>query len=325
MKITIENIPDECEPEIIIRCNEPDESLLQLIYSIKSSNKKLIGVIDSQLHVINPKDVFYFESVDNKVFIYCKDKVFESRLKLYEIEAEYKNGDFFRATKSTILNITKIASISPIFYGKFEASLQNGEKVLISRQYVPVLRKKLGLWGGFIMNLSRYIKDVTKDIFTTCGLLTVAIVLFSSLYSRDMIETSFLLQAILLSCAYTFYKFALINKYDFKKKAQLINFSVFSFLAYSMVIIWLFLFTTNSNIDRRLMILYVLVIGIVKVLVYVMMNINGNIQAKQLNEKLSKYNEGKIWVIKSTFVGLVSLWRGRIHRFSTNMWAYKWI
>jgi DNA-binding LytR/AlgR family response regulator len=145
MKITIENIPDECEPEIIIRCNEPDESLLQLIYSIKSSNKKLIGVIDLQLHVINPKDVFYFESVDNKVFIYCKDKVFESRLKLYEIEAEYKNGDFFRATKSTILNITKIASISPIFYGKFEASLQNGEKVLISRQYVPVLRKKLGL------------------------------------------------------------------------------------------------------------------------------------------------------------------------------------
>lgn len=144
------------------------------------------------------------------------------------------------------------------------------------------------------MNLSRYIKDVTKDIFTTCGLLTGAIVLFSSLYSRDMIEISFLLQAVLLSCAYTFYKFALINKYDFKKKAQLINFSVLSFLAYSMVIIWLFLFTTNSNIDRRLMILYVLVIGIVKVLVYVMMNINGNIQAKQLNEKLSKYNEGKI-------------------------------
>lgn len=145
MKITIENIPVQSEPEIIIRCNEPDESLLNLIYSIKSNYKKLIGITDLQMHVINPKDVFYFESVDNKVFIYCKEKVFESRLRLYEIETEYENWDFFRASKSTILNISKIESVIPVFYGRFEASLQNGEKVFISRQYVPVLKKKLGL------------------------------------------------------------------------------------------------------------------------------------------------------------------------------------
>ncbi|AIF50745.1 LytTR family DNA-binding domain-containing protein [Pelosinus sp. UFO1] len=145
IKITIENIPDGIEPEIIIRCNEVDDSLLQLIDSIKSASKKLVGITDLQLHIINPKDVFYFESVDNKVFIYCQEKVFESRLKLYEIEKAYENWDFFRASKSTILNITKIDSIRPVFYGKFEALLQNGERVVISRQYVPVFRKKLGL------------------------------------------------------------------------------------------------------------------------------------------------------------------------------------
>lgn len=145
IKIIIENIPAESEPEIIIRCNEPDDSLMQLIYSIKSASKKLIGIIDSQMHIINPKDVFYFESVDNKVFIYCQDKVFESKLRLYEIEAEYENWDFFRASKSTILNITKIESLSPVFYGRFEALLQNGEKVFISRNYVPIFKKKLGL------------------------------------------------------------------------------------------------------------------------------------------------------------------------------------
>jgi DNA-binding LytR/AlgR family response regulator len=145
MKITIENIPAGSEPEIIIKCNEPDDSLLQLISSIKSASKKLIGITDSQMNVINPEDVFYFESVDNKVFIYCQEKVFESRLKLYEIETEYENSDFFRSSKSTILNIGKIESVSPVFYGRFEALLQNGEKVFISRQYVPVLKKKLGL------------------------------------------------------------------------------------------------------------------------------------------------------------------------------------
>lgn len=145
IKITIENIPDGIEPEIIIRCNEVDDSLLQLIDSIKSASKKLVGIDNMQMHIINPKDVFYFESVDNKVFIYCQAKVFESRLKLYEIEKVYENWDFFRASKSTILNITKIDSVRPVFYGRFEALLQNGEKVFISRQYVPVFRKKLGL------------------------------------------------------------------------------------------------------------------------------------------------------------------------------------
>ncbi|KGE16368.1 LytTR family DNA-binding domain-containing protein [Paenibacillus wynnii] len=145
MKITIENIPVGSEPEIIIRCNEPDDSLLQLIYSLTSTHRKLIGFTDLQTHIINPKDVFYFESVDHKVFIYCQEKVYESRLKLYEIELDYENWDFFRASKSTVLNIGKIKSISPILYGRFEALLQNGEKVFISRQYVPVLKKKLGL------------------------------------------------------------------------------------------------------------------------------------------------------------------------------------
>lgn len=145
MKVTIENIPDGSEPEIIVRCNELDESLLQMIHYVKASSKKIIGLTGLQMHVINPKDVFYFESVDNKVFIYCKEKVFESKLRLYEIETEYVNLGFFRASKSTILNISKIESVSPIFYGRFEALLQNGEKVFISRQYVPILKKELGL------------------------------------------------------------------------------------------------------------------------------------------------------------------------------------
>jgi DNA-binding LytR/AlgR family response regulator len=145
MKVTIESIPPGSEPEIIVRSNELDDSLMQLIYSIKSPTKKLIGTVDQKMHFIEPKDIFYFESVDNKVFIYCKDKVFESRLKLYEIESEYENLGFFRASKSTILNISKIESVKAVFYGRFEAILSNGEMVMISRQYVPVLKTKLGL------------------------------------------------------------------------------------------------------------------------------------------------------------------------------------
>lgn len=145
MRIKIESINDGCEPEIIIRCNELDESLLQLINAIKSNSKKQIGEANSTMHLIEAKDVFYFETVDDRVFIYCRDQVFETKKKLYQIEAEYENSNFFRASKSVILNIGKIKSFSPAFSGRFEAVLENGEKVIISRQYVPVLKKKLGM------------------------------------------------------------------------------------------------------------------------------------------------------------------------------------
>ena len=65
--------------------------------------------------------------------------------KLYELEELFCGTDFFRASKSYIVNLKKVKSIRPAFNGRFEAHMKNGEKVMISRQYVPVLKEKLGL------------------------------------------------------------------------------------------------------------------------------------------------------------------------------------
>lgn len=145
MKIVIEDVKEGQEDEIIIRCNRLDESLLQMIYGVKMQQKKLVGISDGQMHMIDANDVYYFEAVDNKIFIYCEKRVFESKLKLYEIEEEYSNTDFFRASKSTIINLAKIQKLSPAFNGRFEVLLNNKERVIISRQFVPELKKKLGL------------------------------------------------------------------------------------------------------------------------------------------------------------------------------------
>lgn len=145
MKIIIEDIKQGEEDEIVIRCNQLDDSILQMIYGIKMNQNKLVGTHNGKLQIIDPKDVFYFESVDNKVFIYCEKQVYESKLKLYEIEEQYEKTDFFRASKSIILNLSKIKNLSPAFNGRFEALLKNKEKVIISRQFVPVLKKKLGI------------------------------------------------------------------------------------------------------------------------------------------------------------------------------------
>jgi len=145
MKIIIEEANPGDEDQIIIRCKELDENILKVISDLKMGQKKFTGIKNGNLTMIDPSNIYYFEGVDNKVFMYCKQNVYESKLKLYEIEEEYKNTNFFRASKSVILNVSKIKSVSPAYSGRFEATLFNEEKVVISRQYVPELKKKLGI------------------------------------------------------------------------------------------------------------------------------------------------------------------------------------
>lgn len=145
MKIIIEECKPGEEDQIIIRCREMDENLLKVISELKAGQKKLTGIKDGVITMIDPANVYYFEGVDNKVFLYCKQNVYETKQRLYEIEEEFRDTNFFRASKSVILNMKKIKSITPAYSGRFEALLFNGEKVVISRQYVPELKKRLGL------------------------------------------------------------------------------------------------------------------------------------------------------------------------------------
>lgn len=145
MKITIVEPADGEEDEIIIRCRNMDERTLKLIYALKAGQDKLTGVRDGKYFQIAPKEIYYFEAVDNKVFLYLEKDVYETKQKLYELEEQFEGTDFFRASKSCIVNLAKVRSVSPAFNGRFEALMKNGERVMISRQYVPILKAKLGL------------------------------------------------------------------------------------------------------------------------------------------------------------------------------------
>ena len=145
MKITIETPKEGEEDEIIVRCSTLDDRLMKLISSLKTESFQLTGYVDDKIVKLSPKDVFYFESVDNRVYAYAGKGVYEVHKKLYEIEEEYTNTDFLRISKSAIVNVAKIAYIRPLLNGRFEAKLKNDEKIIINRQYVIELKKKLGI------------------------------------------------------------------------------------------------------------------------------------------------------------------------------------
>lgn len=145
MKVSIQEVSREQDEEIIIRCHEVNDDILKLLNKLKTERAVLLGYDEDNIHRLRTADVYYFEAVDNKVFIYCKGKVFESKQKLYELEEMCEGKKFFRASKSVIINLTKISFVRPSISGRFEAKLDNGESVAVSRQYVPVFKKMLGL------------------------------------------------------------------------------------------------------------------------------------------------------------------------------------
>lgn len=145
MKITIEALADGAEEEIIIRTNTMDSDIINLIYAVKAERNRITAFYENEIVQLDSKEVYYFESVDNKVYACCEKKVFEIKQKLYELEEIYKQTNFVRISKSMIVNISKVSKIVPMFNGRLEGVLCNGEKVIITRQYVANLKKKLGI------------------------------------------------------------------------------------------------------------------------------------------------------------------------------------
>jgi DNA-binding LytR/AlgR family response regulator len=83
--------------------------------------------------------------VEGKIFIYTASECYESTVKLYKIEESLQNTKFARVSKNTIANLSKMRSIKTEENSRLLATLMNGEKILVSRQYVAEIKRKLGV------------------------------------------------------------------------------------------------------------------------------------------------------------------------------------
>ena len=145
MRIIYEKAKEGEEEVIIVRCRKITEDLT---YAARTLNAVIGGVTatkDGEIYKLPLPDIYYFEVVENNSFFYCESEVYESKLKLYEFEELTYGTHFFRATKSTVINADKIVCVSPALYGRFSATLDNGERVMVSRQYVSSLKRIMGL------------------------------------------------------------------------------------------------------------------------------------------------------------------------------------
>ena len=140
MKVEIQ--PGCDDTSVVIRCPEVTADVEALAAKLRADDNRLPGVRDGVTHLIAPDDVLYFESVDKRTFIYTTGAVYETPLRLYEIEQRLGPG-FFRSSKAQIVNIAQIVWLCPDFGGRLEVGLPNDERLIISRHYAKQLKERL--------------------------------------------------------------------------------------------------------------------------------------------------------------------------------------
>lgn len=145
MKIHIHEDPGYKDTEITINCSKISPAVEKMITMLRVLDMKLTGKKGDQTYILDASKVLYIDTVDKKTFFYTKQEVFETDLKLYELEEQLASMDFMRANKSCILNFNQIVSIKPDIDGKLLLTMSNNEKLFVSRQYAPIIKKKLGV------------------------------------------------------------------------------------------------------------------------------------------------------------------------------------
>lgn len=148
MKLTIDESPGLRDVEIIIRCAAVDDRLRRLIEQIRLYSFSIPGKREGKEYPIRLEEIFYFESVEERTFLYDRENVYECAYRLYELEERLAGTPFARINKSCILNTNELESVRALLNGRLEATLTNGERLMISRHYVPSVKQRLGMTKG---------------------------------------------------------------------------------------------------------------------------------------------------------------------------------
>lgn len=143
MIIKLENEKERTELEVLIRYNEKLHKVKKIEQMLRSVDCKIPCNKEKKEFWVAGADIYYIESVDKHSFVYCENEVYETELRLYQLEEELAAFGFVRISKSCLVNIQVLQSIKPLLNSRLEAVLINGEKLTVTRKYIHAIRAAL--------------------------------------------------------------------------------------------------------------------------------------------------------------------------------------
>lgn len=145
VKITVWEDPTREEAEICV--TGPRESLDEILAALAFVGETIAGRAGEELAVVPLASVYYFETVDDRLFFYTAEETYECPARLKAIEERLAGTPlpFARISKTAIANLSRMKSIRPEKNSRLVATLKNGEQLVVNRQYVKSIKEKLGV------------------------------------------------------------------------------------------------------------------------------------------------------------------------------------
>lgn len=142
MKYTIEQIK-QGDDELILRYQNLNQEVEHIMNFMSFAEKELVGTKDGSQIVVDVKQILYIESVDRKTFVYLENDVVRVEYTLTQLERMLNSPRFFRCSKSMIMNIDKVKVLDSLASNRIDATMCNGEHIIISRTYASEFRRRL--------------------------------------------------------------------------------------------------------------------------------------------------------------------------------------
>lgn len=146
MKIKIEIEENIKEEEVIIRAASLNPMVKQIQDALFDVDKKCHTIVfykDATAYYFSLDEVLFFETEGKDIYAHTINEMYSIKYRLYELE-ELLPGYFVRVSKSAILNIHKIYSLTRSISSSCSVQFQNTHKqVYVSRYYYKSLKRRL--------------------------------------------------------------------------------------------------------------------------------------------------------------------------------------
>ena len=127
---------------VTIEYPEYTESVKGLIRKIESLDVSFSVTAEDRQMRIARSDVYYLESVDRKAFLYTEKDVFRLDASMQEILDITVDSDLVRISRTCIMNTSHLTEIRQLKNSHLEATLDNGEKLIVSRKYLRDIKRR---------------------------------------------------------------------------------------------------------------------------------------------------------------------------------------
>ncbi|MCR5770631.1 MAG: LytTR family transcriptional regulator DNA-binding domain-containing protein [Butyrivibrio sp.] len=126
---------------VIIEYPKWSESVESLVRKIGRMDMAFTGRIDDRSVNVSLSDIYYIENVERKLFLYTKDTVYRFDGSMSDIEGGIYDTGLVRISRTCIMNTEYLREIRQIRNSHLEAIMDNDEKLIVSRKYLPDIKK----------------------------------------------------------------------------------------------------------------------------------------------------------------------------------------